>query len=73
MLGELAEGGVVVIERRPDRPAVAVDGVVAAPQDPAVGAQPVVVELVAAVADPLPPAPADRLALGAVSGSVISA
>ncbi len=40
-----------------------VDGVVAAPQDPVVRRLPVVVELVARVADPLPVLPADRVLL----------
>ena len=60
VLRELGERRLVVVELRADRPAVAVDRVVAAPQDPAVGGQPVVVELVADVADALPAGPADR-------------
>ena len=46
-----------------DPVAEVVDGVVAAEQDPAVGRQAVVVELVPAVGDPLPVRPADRPAL----------
>ena len=46
-----------------DAVAEAVDGLVAAEQDPAVGREPVVVEAVAAVGDPLPALPADRAAL----------
>ena len=53
----------MVVEVGTDRAAVAVDGVIAAEEDPVVGGQPVVVELVAAVADALAVAPADRLAL----------
>ena len=45
----------MVVELGADRAAVAVDGVVAAPQDPVVGCQPVVVELVGHVADALAP------------------
>ena len=50
---EAAEGRFVLVELVADRAAVAVDGVIPAPQDPVVGGQPVVVELVGAVADPL--------------------
>ena len=56
----LANVGSCVVELRADGPAVAVDRVVAAPQDPAVGGRPVVVELVAEVADALPGRPSDR-------------
>ena len=45
---------------RLDLPAEVVDRVVPAPEDPVVVGQPVVVELVGAVADPLPVSPADR-------------
>ena len=61
------------VERGADRAAVAVDGVPAALEDPVVGGQAVVVELVAAVADALAPPPADRRrSCAAVSGSVTS-
>ena len=60
VLRQLPKGPLVVIELGADRPTVAVDRVVAAPQDPVIGGHPVVVELVAAVGDPVPPAPADR-------------
>jgi hypothetical protein len=60
------ERRVVVVERRPDRPAEAVDGVVATPEDAVVGREAVVVELVRAVRQPLAPAPADRVAVGGV-------
>ena len=60
--------------RRVIRAAVVVDGVVAAPQDPVVGGEPVVVELVAGVADALPAAASRSAAsCAAESGSVISA
>ena len=62
VLGELREGRVVLVVARADRAAVAVDGVPAAEQDAAVGGEPVVVELVAAVADALAVRPADRVA-----------
>ena len=66
VLGEPREGGVVLVEVGAHRAAVAVDGVVAAPQDAVVGGEPVVVEAVGRVADSLAAAPADRLALRAV-------
>ena len=53
VLRELGERRLVVVELGADRTAVSIDGVVAAPQDPAIGGQPVVVELVAHVADAL--------------------
>ena len=53
----------ILVEVGADRTAVAVDGVVAAPEDAVVGAQAVVVELVAAVADALALPPADRVEL----------
>ena len=56
----VANVGVVLVVARADRAAVAVDRVPAAVQDPVVGGQPVVVELVAAVADALAVLPADR-------------
>jgi hypothetical protein len=70
--GEPAEDRLVGVVARTDRPAEAVDRVVAAPQDPVVAREAVVVELVGAVADALPALPADRPALLAVSGSVTS-
>ena len=74
VLREPREGRLVVVELRADRAAVAVDGVVAAPEDAVVGAQPVVVELVAAVADSLARASSRSSRAGcASSGSVISA
>jgi len=51
-----------------DPVAVVVDRVVAAPQDPVVRAEPVVVELVRAVADALTVAPADLGELGVGQG-----
>ena len=63
VLREGAERLVVGVIAGGDRAAEAVDGLEAAPEDPVVVGQPVVVELVAAVADPLPAAPADRLPL----------
>ena len=64
VLGERGERLVVVVVLGADRAAEAIHGVVAAPQDPLVGGQPVVVEPVAGVADPLPAPPPDRLPLG---------
>ena len=58
--GEQLEGRRPVVELAFEPAAEVVDGVVAAPQDPVVGRQPVVVELVAAVVDALAVAPADR-------------
>ena len=52
-----------LLERRVEPAGVVVDGVVAAPHDPVVAGQPVVVELVRAVADALPPCPADGTTL----------
>ena len=57
------------VELGPDAAAAVVDRVVAAPQDPVVGGQPEVVELVVRVRQALAPPPADRLALVGVSGS----
>ena len=63
VLGERRERRVVLVVARADRAAEAVHRVVAAAQDPVVGGQAVVVELVAAVADALAALPADRVAL----------
>ena len=60
VLGQQPVRGVALLPRPAVRGAVVVDGVVAAPQDPAVGERPVVVELVAGVGDPLPLRPAQR-------------
>ena len=60
---EPLEGLRPVVELRPDPAAEVVDRVVAAPQDPVVGGEPEVVELVVPVAQALAPLPADRRAL----------
>ena len=52
-----------LIVRRPDLAAEVIDGVVAAPQDPVVRGEAVVVELVAQISQALPVAPADRPSL----------
>src|SRR5207237_4598747 len=57
--GERGEGSRALIVGPADVAAEVVDGVVAAPQDPVVGGQPVVMELVTRVADALPVLPAD--------------
>ena len=67
---QLLEGRRAPVELRPDPAPEVVDGVVAAPQDPVVGGQPEVVELVVGVGQALAPLPADRRALRpASSGS----
>jgi hypothetical protein len=63
VLGEDPRGGRPLVVAGPDVPAVVVDRVVAAPQDPVVRGHPVVVELVGQVADPLPVPPADAAEL----------
>ena len=74
VLGEHVVGLGPLLEGRVDPAAVVVDRVVPAPQDPVVAGEPVVVELVAAVADALRgPASRSRPAAPADSGSVISA
>jgi hypothetical protein len=75
VLDEAGEGRVVIVEVGAYGAAAAIDGVEAAPEDPVVGAQPVVVEAVAGVADPLAPPPADRLPLevGDEPGQVLPA
>ena len=60
---ELVEGGAALLELDVDAVAEVVDGVVAAPENPRVGGQTVVVKLIAAVADALSMRPADRCQL----------
>ena len=58
-LGEADEALATLLILRPDAAAEGLDRVVAAPQDPVVDAEPVVVELVSAVAHSLAALPAD--------------
>ena len=60
LAGQQVERRRPVVELAGDPAAEVVDRVVAAPEDPVVRRQPVVVELVAAVVDALPVPPADR-------------
>src|SRR2546429_81970 len=64
VLGQPGERGRVRVARGADAAAVVVDRVVAAPQDPVVGGQPVVVELVASVGQALPVPPSAARPLG---------
>ena len=63
MLGQRRERLLVDVVAGINRTAVAVDGLVAAPEDPIVVGQSVIVEPVAGVADPLPVPPADLIEL----------
>ena len=60
VLGEGLEGLGALVVLLLDATAEVVDRVIPTPQDPSVPRRPEVVELVAEVGDPLPPAPADR-------------
>ena len=73
VLGEPAECVVVDLVLRIESAVAVVDRVVAAPEDPAVIGRPVVVELVAGIADSLAGVPADRRPLRRAQGSVTSA
>ena len=64
VLGQPGERGRVRIARGADAAAVVVDRVEATPQDPVVGGQPVVVELVPGVGEALPVPPSDAGQLG---------
>ena len=59
VLGQQLEGLLPLVEARADAAPEVVDRVVAAEQNPVVGSQSVVVELVGAVADPLSVLPSD--------------
>jgi hypothetical protein len=66
--GQREAGAVVLLEVGADPVAPVVERVPPAPQDPAVGGGPVVVELVARVREALAPPPADGVPLGGEVG-----
>ncbi len=69
--GQLVERLRSTVELRGDAAAVVVDGVVAAPQDPVVGREPEIVELVVRVGQALATAPADGTRAGPRSAARI--